>query len=828
MTYAPVNLDLSCNAGVEVLRSGAIPPIGDQLFHGLPFRIGADAGNCFVATSPGSPVSIRLDAVARYVIVAHRLIDRAAGGIGERVAEYTFTNVEGESFCVPIRERFEIAVVPGEDEIAASPPSGIWGQLPFDARSDRPVGLFPRDHGPWGWAGRRQADVSSAEVVPRGYFLWTWENPRPTCPLKGLEVRPITASLLIAAITVSDADEYPFARAGARPVKVVAKSGAPPEISVDRGVAGFTLRTVSHAQLDDDLAGWGTPPQPMDVQAAYARLTAIPSATVQVQADGEAASVAWSELEREGVVHQGSFTISVLEPGRNWVRTTVVDSATSEPIPVRIHFRSIDGVPYQPHGHHSHVNGDRETWHIDVGGDVRLGQSTYAYIDGTCEGWLPRGEVVVDVARGFEYEPLRQVVTIAPGQQELTLRLKRWIDLNEDRWFSGDSHVHFLPSVGSQLEARAEGLNVVNLLLSQWGSLFTNTEDFTGRPLVSPDGKTIVYASQENRQHFLGHLTLLGLKRPVAPWASDGPPEGDVGGTLEVTLAHWADECHRQGGTVVLPHIPVPNGEPAALIATGRVDAVEFLVQSDYVHSEYYRYLNSGYRLPLVGGTDKMSNEVPVGLYRTYVHIPPDEEFTYESWCRNMREGRTFMTAGPIIGVSIEDSVVGDTLHLPSGGGTVEVRAWVESIFPVHSLQLVERGRVIASAESAKGTRRLELRERVKLTQSGWIAARAGGANYEIGLRHRDVWQRGIMAHTSPIYVSCDGEPELFDKATAEYMLTLIDGSLTHIRQNTLQFPAGTTTHWHGRDNHLAELEAPFIEAREAIHRRLHRLNIPH
>jgi hypothetical protein len=475
-----------------------------------------------------------------------------------------------------------------------------------------------------------------------------------------------------------------------------------------------------------------------------------------------------------------------------------------------------------------HVNGDRETWHIDVGGDVRLGQSSYAYIDGTCEGWLPRGDIVVDVARGFEYEPLRQVVTIEPGQQELTLRLSRWIDLNEERWFSGDSHVHFLSSLGSQTEAQAEGLNVVNLLLSQWGSLFTNAEDFIGEPLVSRDGKTIVYASQENRQHFLGHLTLLGLKKPVMPWASDGPPEGEVGGTLEVTLAHWADECHRQGGTVVLPHIPVPNGEPAALIATGRVDAVEFLVQSHYVHAEYYRYLNCGYQLPLVAGTDKMSNEVPVGLYRTYVHIPDDEEFTYDSWCRNMRLGRTFMTAGPIIGLTVEDSVVGDTLRLPPGGGTVEVRAWAESIFPLHTLQLVERGRVIASADSSKGARRLELQERVKLTRSGWLAARAGGPGYGIALKHRDVWQRGIIAHTSPIYIACEGEAELFDSATAEYMLTLIDGSLTHVRRNTLQFPAGTTTHWHGSDDHLAALEGPFLEAREAIHRRLHRLGIPH
>ena len=67
-----------------------------------------------------------------------------------------------------------------------------------------------------------------------------------------------------------------------------------------------------------------------------------------------------------------------------------------------------------------------------------MGQITYAYIDGRCEGWLPRGDVIVDVARGFEYEPLRTKVRIEPGQQRLELRIKRWIDMNARRWFSGD------------------------------------------------------------------------------------------------------------------------------------------------------------------------------------------------------------------------------------------------------------------------------------------------------------------------------------------------------------------------------------------------------
>src|SRR5260370_5481460 len=233
--------------------------------------------------------------------------------------------------------------------------------------------------------------------------------------------------------------------------------------------------------------------------------------------------------------------------------------------------------------------------------------------------------------------------------------------MNARRWFSGDTHVHFLTTQGSQTEAQGEDLNGVNLLLSQWGHLFTNTEEFTGGPSVSRDGHTIVYASQENRQHMLGHLTLLGLKQPVMPWCTDGPSEAEMGGTLEVTMSDWADRCHAQGVTVSLPHLPNPHGEPAAMIAAGRVDAVEFRRHGAeypwwrgmYNHTEYYRYLNGGYRLPLVGGTDKMSSDVPVGLYRTYGSIPPDQDFTHETCCANLPAGPTFMSRRAILSARV-------------------------------------------------------------------------------------------------------------------------------------------------------------------------------
>ncbi len=247
--------------------------------------------------------------------------------------------------------------------------------------------------------------------------------------------------------------------------------------------------------------------------------------------------------------------MQIVEDGRNWVETAVFDAETGKPLPCRIHFRSAHGVPYQPHGHHSHVNSNNDTWHIDVGGDLRLGQISYAYIDGTCQGWLPRGEVIVDVARGYEYQPLRQRVTIAPDQRRLELRLRRIANMNAQRWFSGDTHVHFLSTQGSLREAQAEDLNVVNLLQSQWGSLFTNTEDFTGEPAISRDGRTVVWTSQENREHMFGHMILMGLRRPVLPVVLGRAERGGAGryaGDDAVSVGRCLPRAGRDGGPATL------------------------------------------------------------------------------------------------------------------------------------------------------------------------------------------------------------------------------------------------------------------------------------
>ncbi|HEY3234065.1 MAG TPA: CehA/McbA family metallohydrolase [Polyangiaceae bacterium] len=823
--YQPLSLEPLYNAGADFLSQKG--PTGKKAFHGLPFEIGSDPARCYLGFGAGGGTDscvIPVGAVARKLIVAHTLVESRIkeGEVpGRTIANYVFRLQGGNEFRVPIREFFEIGV------------PALWDKSPVLATSDEKDALMPRFEGRWDWIGSRQCE---AKYVFSTLYLWVWDNPHPDRPIETLTIEPGDRKFLVAAITLSGLEEHPFGHQGARevlirlPQKQDAEKPLALEVEVDRGVASYAWALPANAIeefLGDSLKGWGEP-QNYASSPAYVEVTARPSATITVKNQGEIlGSANFGELEKVGRVATPRLELELVDRGRNWVHVTVVDAESKKPVPCRVHFRSPEGIPYQPHGHPGHVNSNLNTWHQDIGGDLRLGQITYAYIDGKCQGWLPRGEVIVDIARGFEYEPLRTKVQIRPGQRELELELRRWTDMNAKRWFSGDSHVHFLPTLGAHLEARAEELNVVNLLQSQWGHLFTNTEDFIGRPSVSDDGKTIVYCSQENRQHLLGHLDLWGLKQPVMPWCSDGPPEAELGGTLDETMSGWADQTHAQGGTVIVPHFPNPNGEPAVLIATGRADGIEMLAHDPFGHLEYYRYLNGGYQLPLVGGTDKMDCNVSVGFYRTYAFVPEHQEFNYDNWCASVRAGCTFLSAGPMLAFSVEGAQIGDTLRLPPGGGTVEVVAQAECFFPLHTLQIVQQGKVVAEVEEPKGSRRLTLKAKVTVQSDNWLAARCGGPGYS-GIPHYGGWQRGMFAHTSPIYVACGEGWKLYDPNTVQYMLTMVERGLAYVRHTAPQRRAGTVSYHHGEEDHLKYLERPYHQALEAIHRRMHELGIAH
>lgn len=94
---------------------------------------------------------------------------------------------------------------------------------------------------------------------------------------------------------------------------------------------------------------------------------------------------------------------------------------------------------------------------------------------------LPRGNVYIEVSKGFEIKPVRKVAAVTGQIKEITIELEKVLPWREKGWVLADTHVHFLSPGSALLEGAGKGVNLVHLLASQWGKLMTNVGDFDGK-----------------------------------------------------------------------------------------------------------------------------------------------------------------------------------------------------------------------------------------------------------------------------------------------------------------------------------------------------------
>ena len=641
-------------------------PEGEQNFRGLPFSLGSGRGDekAWIALcrsgAPWSRTSAEVSVQRRVSFLCLAQFcdwDSSAASspavdamepAGQHLADAIFVYEDGSEHPVPIRRRFEV------DSLAVP-----WGRLCFNAVPHRPhiptnltdplasgTDWIRLQTGVWDGAYREDPETGYRGTI----WVCALENPQPDRHVEAVRLEARSDdSLMVCGITLYNGRENPLRYERLQLYRVTlprstAQTKDDWEASVDLGVVARSYRLPEFAPrrwLSSPEAGLGETAGRPQENYLYLEVTASSEAVLTMRSSSRGLRYDFDlEQAAPGVdlaARTRGATVQVLEREKVWLHGKVVDSSSGRPTPVRLSFRSDQGRYIPPYGHRTEIN---TAYFQDYGADVKVGDTPFAYVDGTFQVELPVGEVYVEMTKGFEYEPLRRKLDIRPDQRELNLAIHRFSDLRVRNWVTADTHVHFLSPSSALLEGQAEGLNLVHLLAAQWGDLFTNVGDLSQRQVATQDGETVVRVGTENRQHILGHVGLLGGEgAPVFPLSAGGPSESYLGDPLWTTLADWTDACRERDGLAIAVHFPYPTGELAADIALNKIDAVELWpvgMNEQFANPrflDWYRYLNCGYRLPAVSGTDKMGAYIAVGKYRTYAHLGTDE-FSFAAWSK--------------------------------------------------------------------------------------------------------------------------------------------------------------------------------------------------
>jgi hypothetical protein len=257
-----------------------------------------------------------------------------------------------------------------------------------------------------------------------------------------------------------------------------------------------------------------------------------------------------------------------------------------------------------------------------------------------------------------------------------------------------------------------------------------------------------------------------GFKDTTNPW--DVPTNADL-----------ADRTRAQDGVASYTHPANDLDDPYRTaysakgipvdVALGRIDTID-VMGSGYAASVplWYHVLNCGFRIPATAGTDCFLNRInsaPPGWGRCYVRV--QNAFDYKTWIDGERAGRSFISNGPMIELSVGDSAPGDTIKL-TATRIVRVRARGWSQAPLDKLELIYNGHVVANGQPSADKLELTLDDKLPLDATGWVAARVSGPpvpDFAVGPQ---------QAHVNPVYIELPGS-KLDARADGQYFLAWID-----------------------------------------------------
>ena len=738
---------------------------------------------------------------------------KGIGYLNEHIADYFIVYSDGTEAKAEIRERHHIGMF-----------RQIWGENNIQSvAAHKPVPQRAHhEQMTWGW-GSSQTRVSASDRGQWINWIWAWENPNPEKQITGFRFVPLNkVSFIISAISCGMVSSNPF-RWQERQKAILTLPGT---TRFDPTLSGEGLLTQVQLDLGQVISasprfiypdhewgiGYNNKTPVLSENEILVEYTAHPEAQFHL-ADGVKIPVA----EVLGQVSEN--ILKFIPPASQKVRIRILEKGTGKQVAVKLHVHGAAGEYLAPMDRHRIPN---TAWFEDYSVDfVNNRTHICTYISGETLIKLPIGKVYIEISKGFEIKPVRKEIFITPDTEEITLEIEKFLPWREKGWVSADTHVHFLSPNSALLEGAGEGVNIVNLLSSQWGELFTNIGDFDGKTTFGSreaggDGEYLVRVGTENRKHILGHISLLGYKgNIITPITTGGADESALGDPVDILLTEWAEQCKNQDGVVILPHFPNPRLEHAAAIIKGTIDGVEMTSWGDlysgidpYSLADWYRYLNCGYFIAAVGGTDKMGANTAVGTVRTYARISNDREFTYDEWKKSIRKGETFVTYGPLLNFSVDGKPMGSRIQMSSGGGTVDISWEVASVtIPMTRVELIVNGEIRESLAVAPD--KAEGHWNVKVNKSSWYALLVRG--------HYPDKPEIITAHSSPVMINVDGS-QLLAAADAVTILDQIEGALAYI--DTIGIKA--------EDKIYKRMRLVLESTHRALHNRMHQMGQYH
>jgi peptidoglycan/xylan/chitin deacetylase (PgdA/CDA1 family) len=408
------------------------------------------------------------------------------------------------------------------------------------------------------------------------------------------------------------------------------------------------------------------------------------------------------------------------------VEGEIVDDASGNPLPARLYIRSANGTwhfPKSAFARGSAVRYERRSGFNTDSVEMHTTLSAHPF-----RVELLPGRYTFIVERGKEFFPETREVMIERGLPKLTFRLRRWVNMAERGWFSGDTHNHRAPDDLPNVML-AEDVNV-GLPMVDWTTSSTIAPTASGRGFQGNFGNapsqidgTHVWHPRNTEyeifrtgasNHTLGALLILNHRtrfdQPVFPLREIARKARAEGALLDLEKHNWpwslalvpllkvdlfelANNHHWQTDYGVKGWA-VPAGEWMALAGSGTDTERDWTL---YGFQTYYALLNCGFRLRPAAGTANGVHPVPLGFGRVYVHL--DEPFTFDGWMRALDAGRSFVTTGPMILAQVDNQWPGSTFQTTNQSKPYQLDCAILGEQPLESVELVSNGLIIQRFE---------------------------------------------------------------------------------------------------------------------------------